>query len=177
MDAYTSNYLTQGTSETLKKLYCLNITKKQEHEYRAQQKKIVIPFAATKFTEIDSEFLTMFNFEHTKLTQTQFEELAQLLIKFKKCYATSKFDVGKVKVELNLPSKATAIFMKQRATRIPQQLQDRVQRLLDILTHFDKIAPVNRDSLTTGNTFINPVIILKKEESLKIVLDARQKTL
>ena len=25
MDAYTSNYLTQGTSETLKKLYCLNL--------------------------------------------------------------------------------------------------------------------------------------------------------
>ena len=30
------------------------------------------------------------------------------------------------------------------------------------------------DSLTTGNTFFNPVVLLKKEESLKIVLDARQ---
>ena len=30
------------------------------------------------------------------------------------------------------------------------------------------------NSLATGNTFINPVIILKKEESLKIVLEARQ---
>ena len=43
-----------------------------------------------------------------------------------------------------------------------------------MLTHFDIIAPVNRDSLTTGNTFINPVIILKKGESLKIVLDGCQ---
>ena len=116
----------------------------------------------------------MFNFEHTKLTQTQFEKLAQLLTQFKKCYATSKFDVGKIKVELNLPLKATAIFKKQRATRIPFQLQDRVQHLLDILTHFDIIAPVNTDSLTTGNNFINPVFILKKRESLKIVLGARQ---
>ena len=32
MDANTSNYLTHGTSETLKKLYCLNLTKQQEHE-------------------------------------------------------------------------------------------------------------------------------------------------
>ena len=116
----------------------------------------------------------MFNFEHTKLTQTQFEQLAQLLTEFKKYYATAKFDVGKVKVELNLPLKARAIFKKQRATRIPLQLQDRVQHLLDILTHIDIIAPVNTDSLTTGNTFINPVIILKKGESLKIFLDARQ---
>ena len=66
----------------------------------------------------------MFNFEHTKLTQTQFEELAQLLTQFRDCYATSKFDVGKVKVEFNLPLKATAVFKKRRATRIPLQLQD-----------------------------------------------------
>ena len=64
----------------------------------------------------------MFNFEHTKLTQTQFEKLKQLLTQFKKLYATSKLDVGKVKGELNLPLKATAIFKKRRANRIPLQL-------------------------------------------------------
>ena len=60
----------------------------------------------------------MFSFEHTKLTQTQIEKLAQLT-QFHKCYATSKFDVGKIMVELNLALRATAIFKKQRATRIP----------------------------------------------------------
>ena len=45
--------------------------------------------------KVGQKFLTMFNFEHTKLTQTQFEKLAQLLSQFQKCYATSKFDVGK----------------------------------------------------------------------------------
>ena len=103
----------------------------------------------------------MFNFEQTKPTQAQFEKLAQLLKQFKTCYATSKFDVAKIKVGLNLPLEATAIYKKQRATRIPLQLQDRVQNLLDNLTRFDIISPVNTDSLTTGNTFINPVIILK----------------
>ena len=66
----------------------------------------------------------LFNFEHTKLKQTQFENIAQFLTHFQKCYATSKFDVGMIKVELNLPLKATAIFKKQRATRIPIQLQE-----------------------------------------------------
>ena len=38
----------------------------------------------------------MFNLEHTKLSETQFEKLAQLLTQFKKCYATSKLDAGKI---------------------------------------------------------------------------------
>ena len=89
-------------------------------------------------------------------------------------YATSKFDVGKIEVKLNLSLKATAVLKKQRATRNPLQLQDPVQHLLDILTHFDIIPPVNTGSFTTGNTFINPVIILRKGESLKTVLDIPQ---
>ena len=66
MDAYTLNYLKQSTSETLKKLYCLNHSKQQEREYKSQQKKFTILFDFSKFTETDKEFLTMFNFEHTK---------------------------------------------------------------------------------------------------------------
>ena len=44
MDAYTVNYLTQGTSETLKKHYCLNLSKQQEREYNSQQTKFTIHF-------------------------------------------------------------------------------------------------------------------------------------
>ena len=40
MDAYSSNYLTHGTSETLKKLHCLNFTKQQERENKSQQKSL-----------------------------------------------------------------------------------------------------------------------------------------
>ena len=105
----------------------------------------------------------MFNFEHTKITQPQFEKLAQLLTKSKQCYATSKFDGGKIEEELKLPLRTTVLFKTQRANRIPLQLQeDRVQHLLDILTHFDIIAPVNTYSLTAGNTFVTPINILKK---------------
>ena len=53
-------------------------------------------------------------------------------------------------------------------------MEDSVQHLLDNLTRFDNIAPVNKDTLTTGNAFNNPVVILKKGELLKIVSDAGQ---
>ena len=48
----------------------------------------------------------MINFEHTRIDQRQFEELAKLLFCYENCSATSKFDLGKVEVELKLPLKA-----------------------------------------------------------------------
>ena len=62
---------------------------------------------------------------------------------------------------------------KQRISKVPIHLRERIQKLLDVLKNNDIIAPVNKEQLSTGNTFTNPVIILRKGESLKIVLDAR----
>ena len=56
---------------------------------------------------------------------------------------------------------------------MPIHFRERIQKLLDVLKKYDIIAPVNREQLSTGNTFTNPVIILRKGESLKNVLDAR----
>ena len=44
------------------------------------------------------------------ITQKEFEQLAELLLKDPKVYATSKFDFGKVNSTLNLPD---AVFKKQ----------------------------------------------------------------
>ena len=104
------------------------------------------------------------------------EQLAQFLIHCKNCYAFSKFDVGKIKDELNIPLKSTAVSKKQRATRIILQIKELVQNIHDIQTPFVIISPVKTNSLTTGVKFINPVIIPKKDESRKIVLYARQIT-
>ena len=69
--------------------------------------------------------------------------------------------------------KTDAIFKKQRISKVPIHLRERIQKLLDVLKKYDIIAPVNIEQLSTGNTFSNPVIILRKGESLKIVLVAR----
>ena len=79
----------------------------------------------------------------------------------------------KTKVKLNLPMKKDAVFEKQRISKVPIHLRERIQKLLDVIKKYDIIAPVNKEQLATGNTFTNPVIILRKGESLEIVLDAR----
>ena len=78
-----------------------------------------------------------------------------------------------VNSSLHLPLKPDAVFKKQRASKVPIHLHDKVNRLLDILEQYKIISPVNKEEQPKGNTFINPVIILAKGESLKIVLDAR----
>ena len=69
--------------------------------------------------------------------------------------------------------KPDAIFKKQRASKVPIDLHDKVNRLLDILEQYEILSPVNKEEQPKGNTFINSVIILAKGESINIVLDAR----
>ena len=115
----------------------------------------------------------MFNFQHSQITQNEFDKLAKQLIKNSSVYATSKFDIGKISSSLHLPMNPDAVFKKQRASKVPIHLHDKVKRLLNILEQNKIISPVNKDEPPKINTFINPVIILAKSESLKIVLVAR----
>ena len=63
--------------------------------------------------------LTMFNFHHSQITQKEFEQPAQLLLKYPMVCATSKSDVGKVNSTLHLPLKPDKIFKKQRVSKVP----------------------------------------------------------
>ena len=130
-------------------------------------------FNITNYTEEQQKFLTMFVFQHSQITKNELDKLAKQLINYSSVYATSKFDVGKVSSSLHLPLKPDAVFKKQRASKVPSHLHDTVNRLLNILEPYEIISPNNKEEQPKGNTFINPVIILAKSESLKIVLDAR----
>ena len=60
-----------------------------------------------------------------------------MLLNFPTVYATSKFYVGKISSPLHLPLKLDAVFKKQRASKVPIHLQDKVNRLLDILEQYE----------------------------------------
>ena len=116
----------------------------------------------------------MFNFQHSQISRSEFNNLAKQLLKCSTVYATSKLDVRKISSSLHFSLKPDAVFKKkQKASKVPIHLNDKVYRLLDILEQYEIMSPVNKEVQPKGNTFINPVIILGKDESLKIVLDAR----
>ena len=53
-------------------------------------------FKISHHTEEQQKFQRMFNFQHSQITQNEFDKLAKLLLKNPTVYATSKFDVGKL---------------------------------------------------------------------------------
>ena len=120
-------------------------------------------FQISKYTTEQQKFLKMFNFHYSQITKKEFEQLVELLLKYTKVHTTSKIDVRKVISTLHLPLKHDVISKKQRASNVPFHLQGKVNRLLDILEHYEVISPVNKGELPEGNTFINRVIILAKE--------------
>ena len=75
----------------------------------------------------------MFNFQHSQITQNEFDKLAKQLIKYSSVYAKSKFNVGKVSSSLHLPLKPDAVFKKQRASKVPIHLHDKVKNLMTFL--------------------------------------------
>ena len=87
----------------------------------------------------------MFNFQHSQITQKEFEGANELVLKYPKVYATSKFDIGNVNSPLHLPLKPDAVFKKQRASKVPIHLHDKVNRPLDILKQNEIISPLNKE--------------------------------
>ena len=69
-------------------------------------------FIINKYSEQEKEFIQMFEFQHSHLTQEEFEKVVTTILQYKQVYATTKFDVGKTNVKLNLPMKKDAIFKK-----------------------------------------------------------------
>ena len=80
----------------------------------------------------------MFDFQHSQLTQEEFEKIVTIILEYKQVYATTKFDVGKTKVKLNLPMKKDAIFKKtedKQSNNTPQRKNPKITRFIKEIRH------------------------------------------
>ena len=109
-------------------------------------------FKISHYREEQQKFITMFNFQHSQILQKDFDKIDELLLKLPTVYATSKFAVGKISSPLHLPLKLDAVFKKQRASKVPIHLQDKVNRVLDNLEQYEIISPVNKEEQPKSNT-------------------------
>ena len=69
-------------------------------------------FQISKYTTEHQKLLTMFKIQQSQITQKEFEQLAELLLKHPIVRATSKFDFGKVNSTLHLFEKNLTQFSK-----------------------------------------------------------------
>ena len=69
---------------------------KRNTDYFTKTSRFKPTFKISHYTEEQQKFLTLLNFQHSQITQNEFEKLADLNLRYPTVYATSKFDVGKI---------------------------------------------------------------------------------
>ena len=87
-------------------------------------------------------------------------------------YSHHKYDIGKTKHKFLIPLKKDATFKKQRPSKIPINLRDKLDKLMDELIQAGIIRELTEND-DMNSWFVNPVIILPKKDYVKEVLDAR----
>jgi hypothetical protein len=130
-----------------------------------------------KFNELsqtDQNFLSKFDLTKSQLTCKEKLELYEELLKNKECYSKDEFDLGTISQKFHVKLKQNAELRKQRPSKVPVHHREKMNRLLDKLEESGVIKKMgDDDNLEMGSEFINPIIILPKGDTIKIVLDAR----
>ena len=117
-----------------------------------------------------------FQFQYSDLNDSEYIQLCQILVNNKECYATHKNDVGKICTPFRIRLKPNANLQTQRPTKVPIHYREKLNALLDELEKngiIRQIGSTPHEKPNYGTTFLNPLIIIKKNDSIKIVLDAR----
>ena len=99
-----------------------------------------------------------------------------MLLKYKTCYATLKKDVGKIATPFRIRLKPNAQLITQRPSKVPIHYRGKLNALLKELEKYNIIKQIgfsSQDKPVYGTTYLNPLLIVPKGDSIKCVLDVR----
>ena len=133
-------------------------------------------FSSLPYTSENLKFINKFNFQCSDLTDTEYITLCNMLLKYKTCYATHKNDVGKISTPFRIRLEPNAQLMTQRPSKVPIHYRDKLNVLLKELEKYNIIKQIGsspQDKPVYGTTYLNPLIIIPKEDTIKCVLDTR----
>ena len=98
------------------------------------------------------------------------------IINNKESYATHKNDVNRISNSFRIRLKPNANLQSQRPTKVPIHCREKPNSFSDELEkngYIRQIGITPHENLTFGTTFLNPFFIIRKNDSIKIALDAR----
>ena len=95
-----------------------------------------------------------------------------MLIDSRDAYSQHKFDVGKTRQKFHVTLKPNVELKKPRHSEVPLHLKEKLEKLLTHLKDADVIREVGDDD-EMGSLFVNPKILMSKNDYVKLVIDAR----
>ena len=138
--------------------------------------KIRKDFPSLPYTIENLQFIEKFNFEDSDSTDSEYVQLCNILVNNQDCYAKHKNDVGKISTPFRIRIKENCKLLTQRPPKVPIRYRDRLNTLLIELEKYNilkQIGSTSDEKHTIGTTFSNPLIIIPKGDTIKVVLDAR----
>ena len=98
--------------------------------------------------------------------------LIDMLLDSRDVYFRHKFDVGKTSQKFHFTLKPKAELKRQRPSKVPLHLKEKLEQLLTQLKDADIIREVG-DEDEMVSLFVNPIILMPKNDYVKLVIDAR----
>ena len=122
------------------------------------------------YTSENLKFHNKYNFQLSDLTNTEYITLCNMLLKYKTCYATHKNDVGRISTPFRIRLKPNAQLITQRPSKVPIHYKDKLNGLLEELEKYNIIKQIGsspQDKPVYGTTYLNPLIIIPKGDTIK----------
>ena len=101
--------------------------------------------------------------------------LIDMLIDSKDVHSLHKFDLGKTRQKFHVKLKPNVDLKRQRFSKVPPHIKDKRQKLLTQHKDADIIREMGDedDDDEMGSFFVNPIILMPKNNYVKLVIDAR----
>ena len=115
-------------------------------------------------------YVKEFNFQYSDITDEGMILLIDMLVDARDVYSQHKFDVGKTRQKVHVTLKPNVELERQRPSKVPFCLKEKLENLLTQLKDADNIREMGDDD-KVGSLFVNPIILMPKNDYVKIVTD------
>ena len=123
-------------------------------------------------SETIKNLIKQFDFRYTDLEDEELVTLIDMIIDSRDVYSQHKVDNGQTKQKFHVTLKPNSELRKQRPSKCPLHLKDKLEKLLGQLKDSGIIRKMGDDD-ELGSLFVNPIILLPKADYVKLVIDAR----
>ena len=117
-------------------------------------------------------YVKKFDFQYSDNTDEEMIHLIDMLVDARDVYSQHKFDVGKTRQKFHVILNPNVELKRQRLSKIPLHLKEKLEKLVTQLKDADIIREMGADD-EMGTLFVNPIILMPKNDYVKLVIDAR----
>ena len=117
------------------------------------------------------QYVKAFDFQFFDITDEEMSFLIDMLIDSRDVYLQHNFDVGKTRQRLHVKLKPNVESKRQRPSKVPQHLKDKLEKLSSQLKDAHVIREKGYDD-QMGPLFVNPIILMPKSDYVKLVMGA-----